>query len=109
MASAIGVSKDVCSQWPAVHHSNTVTAEAQVPDPGCKCPMPKKVAISQERRDLGMLDCDAMHFAAFKLSYNALAIFVSRMMKVTALRNGRPGRASALTVVRQDLRAVQDH
>jgi hypothetical protein len=37
----------------AAHHSAIVTADAHVPEPGCKWPMPKKVAISQERRDLG--------------------------------------------------------
>jgi hypothetical protein len=38
---------------PAAHQIAIVTAEAHVPEPGCKCPMPKNVAISQERRDLG--------------------------------------------------------
>jgi hypothetical protein len=41
------------SQQLAAHQSAIVTAEAHVPDPGCKCPMPKKVAITQESRDLG--------------------------------------------------------
>src|ERR1700744_537653 len=39
-------------QLHAHHQSNTVTAEAHVPEPGCRWPMPKKVAMSQERRDL---------------------------------------------------------
>src|SRR6478609_244473 len=53
ITSAERVSHAAGSQWPAPHQSKTVTAAAHVPEPGCKWPMPKKVAISQERRDLG--------------------------------------------------------
>jgi hypothetical protein len=52
----------------AAHQRAIVTAEAQVPEPGCKCPMPKNVAISQERRDLGAVASDVMRN---KLAYNA--------------------------------------
>jgi hypothetical protein len=44
----------------ATHQSAIVTAEAQVPDPGCKWPMPKKVAMSQETRDLGAVFGDEL-------------------------------------------------
>jgi hypothetical protein len=60
IASAESASHAVGMQRPAPHQSKTVTAAAHVPEPGCKCPMPKKVAISQERRDLGAVVEDSM-------------------------------------------------
>src|SRR5690349_12950290 len=60
ITSAERVSHAAGIQWPAPHHSKTVTAAAHVPDPGCKWPMPKNVAISQERRDLGVLVGDVI-------------------------------------------------
>src|SRR3954465_6040602 len=50
-AIAAGMSHVDGSHMLATHHSAIVTAEAHVPDPGCKCPMPKKVAMSQESRE----------------------------------------------------------
>lgn len=50
-----------------------MTAEAHVPDPGCKCPMPKNVAISQEKRDLGAVERDVM-VKRDDLAYNALRL-----------------------------------
>ena len=44
----------------AAHQSAIVTAEAHVPEPGWRCPMPKKVAISHESRDLGAEESDVM-------------------------------------------------
>jgi hypothetical protein len=53
MAAATGTSQADGIQQLATHQSAIVTAEAQVPEPGWRCPMPKKVAMSQETRDLG--------------------------------------------------------
>src|ERR1700731_241909 len=67
---AAGTSQADGSQWFAAHQSPIVTAEAQVPEPGCKCPIPKKVAISQDRRDLGTAESDVMACATI-LTYSA--------------------------------------
>jgi hypothetical protein len=53
---AAGTNQPDGSQWLAVHQSAIVTAEAHVPEPGCKYPMPKNVAINQEERDLGAVE-----------------------------------------------------
>jgi hypothetical protein len=53
IATAVGTSQADGSQLLAAHQRAIVTAEAQVPEPGCRYPIPKKVAIIQERRDLG--------------------------------------------------------
>jgi hypothetical protein len=39
------------SHNPTAHQSARVAADAQVPEPGWRWPMPKKVAISQGRRE----------------------------------------------------------
>jgi len=53
----------------AAHQSKTVTAAAHVPEPGCKWPMPKKVAISQEGRDLGAVFVNASYSSGANLPY----------------------------------------
>src|ERR1700704_374842 len=47
-----GTSEAIGSHLLAAHQRATVMAEAHVPEPGCRCPIPKKVAIIHERRDL---------------------------------------------------------
>src|SRR6476646_11445028 len=57
-AVATGTSQADEIQRLAAHQTAIVTADAQVPEPGWRCPMPKNVAISQERRDLGAVESD---------------------------------------------------
>ena len=49
---AVGSSQLGAISRAAAHHTRIVIAEAHVPDPGCRWPMPKKVAIIHEKRDL---------------------------------------------------------
>src|ERR1051326_3302688 len=51
IAIAVGIIQAEGISSPAAHQIAIVTAAAHVPEPGCKCPMPKKVAISQEVRE----------------------------------------------------------
>lgn len=67
-----GTSQAEGSHWLIVHHSAIVSAEAHVPEPGWRWPMPKNVAIIQEGRDLGAVEKDVMVSGATILAYNPL-------------------------------------
>jgi hypothetical protein len=58
MAIAAGTTHADGSHKPAVHQSASVAADAQVPEPGWRCPTPKNVAMVQEMRDLGVTTGD---------------------------------------------------
>jgi hypothetical protein len=59
-AMAAGTSHAGGIQRLAAHQSAIVTADAHVPEPGWRYPMPTNVAISQERRDLEEVESDVM-------------------------------------------------
>src|SRR6185312_4571516 len=59
-ATAAGTCHPEGSHKPAAHQSAIVAADAQVPEPGWRCPMPKKVAMRQERRDCGEITGGAL-------------------------------------------------
>jgi hypothetical protein len=60
MAIATGTTHADGSHKPAAHQSASVAADAQVPEPGWRCPTPKNVAMVQERRDLEVTIEDSM-------------------------------------------------
>ena len=55
MAIAAGTTHADGSHKPAAHQSASVAADAHVPEPGWRCPIPKNVAMVQETRDLGII------------------------------------------------------